>query len=144
MTEAALTTQTRQLLKGPNCYTLRLETTTEAGVPDLYYNVYGSTGWLELKWKRVWPTRATTTVKLPHYTDQQRRFLAREGRCGGRAWLLLQVEEEHLLFDWRAAQAVGYLTKAELYKVARCVWEGPLTRSPLVWALRGLSNRGLK
>lgn len=136
MTEAKLTSQVRKLLKGPNRYTLRVETTTELGVPDLYYNLHGGTGWVELKWKRVWPSRAATTVKLPHYTDQQRRWLMREGRCGGRAWLLLQVDTDYLLFDWRAAQAVGYLTKAELYKVARCVWDGELTRAPLEWALK--------
>jgi len=135
MSETKLNRRVKKLLTGPNRRVVRIETTTENGVPDIYYNLCGATGWIEDKYLRTWPKRVTTVVRLEHYTDQQRRWLFKEGQAGGRAWLLLQVGEDHLLFDWRAAQAVGHLTKAELFKVARCVWEGPLTRAPLEWAL---------
>lgn len=136
MTETTLNREVKRLLKAPRCRTVRVETTTENGVPDIYYNLHGETGWMEDKYLRAWPKRPTTTVKIKHYTDQQRKWLFEEGQAGGRAWLLLQVGTDYLLFDWRAAQAVGYLTRAELFKVARAVWEGELSRAPLVWALK--------
>jgi hypothetical protein len=135
MTEATLNHAVKRLLTGPGCRVTRIETTTVSGVPDIYYNLHGQTGWLENKFLRTWPKRAKTIVRLPHYTPQQKARLREEGETGARAWLLLRAGDDHLLFDWRAAQAVGHLTKAQLFKVARCVWEGPLTRAPLVWAL---------
>jgi hypothetical protein len=83
------------------------------GTPDVQH-LYG---WIELKWLEKWPAREDTTVRLPHFSPQQRCWLARRFKACeklktdiGLAYLLLYVEEtkEHLLFDGlTAALKVG-------------------------------------
>ena len=96
------------------------------GTPDVQF----IGGWIELKFREEWPKREDTTVRIEHFTPQQRVWLLRrwmaevnlrtpEPRC----WLLLYVEEtrEHLLFDARtAARSVAKdgATRAKLYEWA--------------------------
>ena len=78
------------------------------GTPDVQH----IDGWLELKWLEKWPAREKTTVRLPHFTPQQRCWLMRRwvanrdrGTNHGEAFLLLYVAEtkEHLLFSGEVA-----------------------------------------
>lgn len=85
----------------------RHEDKLQPGISDVSYVDGGTSGWIELKYLKAFPKRATTVVKLPHYTPEQRLFLRRKGRNGGNAWLLVQVDREMFLFDWRAAWFVG-------------------------------------
>lgn len=96
------------------------------GCPDVQH----LDGWLELKWKEKWPAREDTTVRIEHFSPQQRiwllrRFMACEKRntLHGQAFLLLYVAEtkEHLLFDGiTAARLVAKdgATRAKLYERA--------------------------
>lgn len=91
------------------------------GTPDVNYVL----GWIELKWLRRWPMKETTTVQLPHFTLQQRRWLRDRWKVGAdNAWLLLQVQREWLLFTGiDAHDYVGLLTRGGLYKIARVRWK---------------------
>jgi len=89
-------------------------------------------GWLELKFLEAWPKRAETTVRIEHFSPQQRvwllrRYMACEKRGTdhghGQAFLLLYVAEtrEHLLFDGKTAArrvAKDGADRAMLYRMA--------------------------
>jgi len=96
------------------------------GTPDVQH----IDGWLELKFLEAWPKRAETTVRIEHFSPQQRVWLLRRymacekrGTDHGQAFLLLYVAEtrEHLLFDGKtAARRVAKCgaDRAMLYRMA--------------------------
>lgn len=96
------------------------------GTPDVQF----IGGWLELKFLEEWPKREETTVRIEHFTPQQRVWLLRRymacrerGTDHGIAYLLLYVQEtrEHLLFDAETAArkvAKDGATRAKLYEWA--------------------------
>ena len=97
------------------------------GTPDVQF----IDGWLELKFKEKWPAREDTTVRIEHFSPQQRIWLLRRyltcekrGTRHGQVFLLLYVAEtkEHLLFDGMTAArwvAKDGATRAKLYEWAR-------------------------
>lgn len=112
MAESDLSATFVKLVKPLNPW--RIENMLASGIPDV--NI--STGWVELKWAREWPVRATSALRLDHYTDIQRSRLMERWNAGGGAWLLVQVKTCWLCFEAPAAQKVGQLTKEELFAVA--------------------------
>jgi hypothetical protein len=96
------------------------------GTPDVQH----IDGWLELKFKEEWPKRPDTTVRIEHFSPQQRVWLLRRymacekrGTRHGQVFMLLYVAEtkEHLLFDARTAArevAKDGATRAKLYEWA--------------------------
>lgn len=106
---------------------LRVENTAHPGFPDISY----IDGLLENKWVREWPVNPHTPVHVAHFTPQQRITLRRRWRMGGRAYLLLQVGPDWLLFNGeQAAEFVGRATKATLYREATMTWR-PLNDASL-------------
>lgn len=101
------------------------------GTPDVNY----IDGWLELKWLRRWPKKEETIVRLEHYTPQQRLWLRRRTLRGGRAFLLLQVGKEWLLFKHPELQDVGKVTKKVLKETAHFYWPTGLNNEELIYAL---------
>jgi len=101
-------------------YTLHampVENSVRSGTPDIAY----IGGWLELKWIREYPKREDTTIRLHHFTKQQRIWLKRHWQLGGNAFLLLQIKREWFLFEaLYAYEWVGLVPVAELRKNA--VW----------------------
>lgn len=92
------------------------------GTPDVNY----VEGWVELKCVEKWPKREDTILRLDHFTPQQKLFLRKRWAKGGNAFLLLQVEQDWLLFDGpTAAEVVGCSTKATLLEEARFSWHRP-------------------
>ena len=114
MNESTLRNYVRPGLHKKSILTTHHEDMLNVGVPDLSYSGNLVHGWVELKWLPAWPKRETTIVKIEHYTKEQKHFLLSRGRAGGRCWLLLRVNDEHLLFDHERAQIVGDVTRAEL------------------------------
>lgn len=91
----------------------------ELGTPDVAY----SHGFVELKNLDGFPVRASTVVRIPHYTDNQRDWLLAHHRAGGLAWLVIQVEQEWFVFDAERAQEVGLtLTRQDWYNNANAHW----------------------
>jgi hypothetical protein len=112
----------RPLLKGLD--PVRVENPlVGAGTPDV--NIV--TGWIELKYAKDWPLRGGP-LRVKHFTPQQRGWLERRYKAGGRAWLLLKVgDNEWLLFlGWVAARSLGFEPKEVLYKLCVARW----TRKP--------------
>lgn len=112
----------RPLLKGLD--PVRIESPITPGIPDV--NV--TPGWIELKFAERWPPRGGP-LRLDHFTTEQRAFLVRRRRAGGKAWLLLKVgESEWLLFDGTvAAVYLGREPRERLYEMVLARW----TRKPL-------------
>jgi len=102
----------------------RHEDKLSKGIADVSFCQSGDHGWMELKHIDLWPIRASTIVRIPHYHDYQRNFLRDKGSAAGNTWLFLQVDRDHLLFHWSAAQAVGTLTTSELEAHAYRTWIG--------------------
>jgi hypothetical protein len=94
---------------------ISVENRVHPGTPDVNH-VHG---WVELKWRRSWPTKPETVVEIDHFTTEQKVWLKRRWRRGGTVYLLLQVRREWLLFTApMAAQFVGCSTRAELIENA--------------------------
>ena len=102
----------------------RVENRVKKDTPDLYIAAkYGDAGgfaqlhgWIELKVLDALPARATTTVKLPHWTTGQRYWAIRHRTYGGNTWLVVQVGDEVFVFnavelatnDWTRAEWRSY------------------------------------
>lgn len=90
--------------------------------------------WIECKCEKEWPKRADTPFRLPHFTQQQRVWLLRRCRKGGKAYVLLQVANDWLLFDGeRAANGLGTWTRTECETNALRVWAGGLNEKELLY-----------
>lgn len=93
-------------------------------------------GWIELKELDKWPARASTIVRVEHFTPQQRIWLDRRWRSGGAAWVLLKVEQDWLLLTGEAAARVlGKVTKGELISAATRHWHGSAYKKELATCL---------
>ena len=107
------------------------------GTPDIA-TVLGP---IECKATNQWPARVNTPVTLDHdLTQQQRIFLMKWHRAGGRAWVMLNIDGDWLLFEGMAAVAIlggkegG--TKAELFEAAIATWNRTPKTEELLAALR--------
>ena len=115
-----------------------VENSVHPGTADVNY----VEGWIELKYIPRWPKKADSIVPLPHFTPQQRVWLARRFRKNGNVFLLLKVAKDWLLFDGLAgSMLVGRVTKKELLWGALVVWERSLPEGELRRALELHSQR---
>lgn len=106
----------------------RIENRCDKGTPDVAYTLcYGKvgeaptrSGWIENKFLPRWPARESTPVRIDKLTLDQVTWLEDEARANGRAWCMLQVEDDYFLLDPRAVRRLysGELTKAALFEVA--------------------------
>ena len=102
----------------------RHEDAYQSGIADVSFvqriedEHQGIHGWIELKFRGMAPIRTSTLCKIPHYTDEQRRWLKAKGEAGGMTFLLLQLGRSWLLFDHVRCQTVGKITSSELYDLA--------------------------
>jgi hypothetical protein len=91
----------------------------KAGFPDYVYSCNGRHGFIEFKYKKQWPARADTIVRLPHFTSVQKKFLYYHGRRGdGRCFLFLQIDSDVLIFDHTRVQKIGNLITSEMIENA--------------------------
>lgn len=111
-----------------------VENSAYPGTPDVNY----IGGWIECKWLRSWPKRETSSVRVDHFTPQQKVWLRRREKRGGDAWLLLQCRTTWLLFrGTQAAEILGSATRDELHAAAVRIWDTGLVDSELLEALAG-------
>lgn len=115
-------TDTRQhVVAALKCrHALSVENSCGAGTPDVNY----MEGWIECKYRRHWPKKPETVVRLDHpWTPQQRLWARKRWQVGGNAYLLLQVSRDWLLFDIPTAlRVVEQVPKAELVAAAMVRW----------------------
>lgn len=93
------------------------------GTPDIAY----VGGWIECKATEQWPARPDSPVRLDHdLSKQQRIWLTKWHRVNGRAFVMLNIAGEWLLFDGIVAAAgLGGkegCTRQELYEAALATW----------------------
>jgi hypothetical protein len=122
--ESAMWRKVRPILLAAKLHPVRVENPIHPGTPDVNL----CTGiWIELKSIPGWPARATTAVRIPHYTPQQRVWLYQRWKFApGSTLLLLEVraDRQWLLFDGDvAAKIVGRpgRTTTEHRRFARAV-----------------------
>lgn len=102
------------------------------GTPDINY----VEGWIENKTLSRWPARETTAVRVPLFKPQQRIWLLRRCKAGGRAFLMLNVGRDWLLFRGDDAAAnLGYVTKETLFSLAVRTWKGTPNQQELIECL---------
>lgn len=126
----------RPVLFGAKLDPVRVENPIHPGTPDV--NLCDGR-WMELKTIAAWPSRASSCVRIVHYTPQQRVWLYRRWKyTPGSTLLLLEVraERQWLLFDGDvAARVVGRVTSAEHCSYARGVLaEDDLSELPRILA----------
>lgn len=104
------------------------------GTPD----VACTRGWIECKATERWPAREDTVVKLDHELSQtQRIWILKWSRRGGRAWVMLNIAGEWLLFDgMEAREHLGRATRQQLYRIARSTWNRTPTTEELLACLK--------
>ena len=108
------------------CEATRHEDKFQKGIADVSFCQCGMAGWMELKHVSQWPARPTTKVRIPHYSDEQKEFLERKGKCMRHVWLFIQIEGDFLLYDWQAALELPDKTKTEMVELATFFYEGRL------------------
>ena len=101
---------------------IAVENPTLPGTPDVNY----IDGWIELKWLRNWPSRATTVAKLDHYTPQQKLWIRKRHKKGGKVFVMLQCKREWFLFKYPVTNEIGELTREELIEKAYKYWPNGL------------------
>jgi hypothetical protein len=114
-------------------HALAVENPTHPGTPDVNYTL----GWIELKWMKRWKNNAhRSPVLIEHFTPQQRWWLRKRWEAGGKAFLMLQVGREYLLFTGDvAAEHVGLVPKGKLVEVAYKYWPKGLKKEELIQCL---------
>ena len=103
----------KERLKGTRRDVKRIETMAP-GTPDVNYCIDGKEGWIELKHAREWPKRGGP-LKLRHFTPEQRLWIHTRQKAGGKAFVLLKVEDDYFLF-WNISEVGKTLNRAELIK----------------------------
>lgn len=107
------------------------------GTPDVNY----IEGWVELKWLPRWPKGQDEPVRVKHFTPQQRVWLRRRWRRGGRAYVLLQVAQDWLLFDGAtAADNLGKVSRGRLFELALKTWRKLDEEELRVWLTASLRD----
>ena len=91
----------------------RVEANIPLGIPDVHYVTNRKAGWIELK-QVPKPVNPSTPVRVPHFTKQQKVWLANYGSAGGLAFVLVGVGNMWYLLSWQHAYMIGEYTKHEL------------------------------
>ena len=105
----------------------RHEDKLQSGICDVsFITKLRNHGWMELKQIKKYPARATSIVRVEHYTTEQKQFIRRKGKRGGMTFLFIQVERDYYLFDWIGAQNLGHLTRKGMEETAVDWWAGKM------------------
>jgi hypothetical protein len=103
----------------------RHEDKLSTGIPDVSYSI-SRHGWIELKYISTKPSKSTSILRIPHYTEDQRNWLTSHGSRAGLCFLLLQVEKTYMVFDWTKAWRVATLPYADHEAMATAMWKGKI------------------
>ena len=111
--ESKMWAKLRPVLLAAKLDPVRVENPIHPGTPDV--NLCDGS-WVELKRIECWPVRASTNVRIPHYTPQQRVWLYRRWKFApGSTFLILEVsfEKQWLVFQGDVAAKLVGRTPAE-------------------------------
>lgn len=107
-----------KLMKVPGTDLTRIENGIVPGTPDVNGCIHRVDFWCELKcMPRGYDHKKTGIFEIDHYTINQRNWIRRRGKAGGRVSLALKIvyPREYMLFQWPAAfHVVGKVPLKEL------------------------------
>lgn len=95
-----------------------VENLVAPGTPDINGCFDGVEFWIELKHIPAWPKRASTKIKIDHFTQQQKLWLRRRCKSGGQAYLLIQCQRDWILVWGEKAWNLGLWNFFELQENA--------------------------
>lgn len=94
------------------------------GVPDIYYNSYGETGWIENKYAESLDHKDVCRG-LKKLRPAQVNWLMREAENKGRCFIFLKTDNEIVVFPGIAARKLRRFEEGTLLKHAILVLKGP-------------------
>jgi hypothetical protein len=150
MNESGFWNKIRKGLKDPpDVHLVRIENAVYSGTPDVSYCINtndasdASEGFMELKYIKEWPKRATTIVRVPHFTPAQRTWLHDRHIAGGNCFVCLGVGKSVFLFDGiDAAMKLGKdWNKEQMCKYALEYWDGNVDWKQFKWLLTHYPNQ---
>lgn len=101
----------------------RHEDKLTSGIPDVSYSMNGVHGWIELKYLSKPPNGNSAIMVIKHYTPDQRNWIERHGKAGGRVFILLRVDTTYMLFDWKDTRYVGRVSYKQHRGMAIGLWD---------------------
>jgi len=92
--------------------------------PDWYITLPNCKILIEAKHIREWPKRSSTGIKFKRYTPEQKRFIFTHGRYGnGGVFILLQVDDDIMIFTWKYAYKLVGMTKLDCLRNCGFHWK---------------------
>ena len=138
LSEQSMWNTVREKMRGLD--PVRVDNPADPGTPDVNY----VEGWVELKQVDSWPKRPATPLRVPHFTPQQRVWLRRRVLSGGKAFLLLKVDRDWLLFRGDvAARVLGTSAREELIAFSLAFWPNSLPEEELRECLKNWNRPAL-
>lgn len=122
----------------------RVENKVNSGTADICYCLKRKpkekavSGWIELK-EAPWPTKATTRFFIESLTLEQVVFAEEWLKVGGRAWLLLQADNDYLLLNGRHMRHIfkGQMNSQDVMQAASIYWRSPWPMAAILNVLVG-------
>ena len=106
---------------------MRVENPLLPGTPD----VNCTKGWIELKQCDKWPG-GDASLRVKHFTPQQKVWLRRRWQHDQRAWLLLHCQNDFILLNGDvAAKMLGSSNRQELISASTGHWVDILPKEEL-------------
>lgn len=96
----------------------RHEDQLSTGISDVSYSGNQVNGWIELKASDTWPVEFRTKLR-----KRQRIYLTLHGTKGGHCFVLHQLGEEYLLYDYTHVFSMEGLCKEDVISKACAHWQ---------------------
>lgn len=123
MSEKNFQKTTRRNMKKAGRTWQRIETgLTGEGVPDTYFCINGSSGWIESKYINAYPKRETTPIKIK-LSGNQEAWLSTHDKAGGRGFVFLQIGRDYYLFNKNWNKLVKGLLLQDLQEESIGFWK---------------------
>lgn len=115
--ETALYRSIKPRLERYLVHLVRIESSVNIGIPDIYYYTPTSEGWLELKQIKQMPLYINTPIRIPFRQGQHawltQRFIKNTKTLG---FLLVKIDKEVFLF--KNNNILEEYTRTSIYKLA--------------------------
>ena len=108
----------------------RIENGVLDGMPDSYYCIEGTGGWIELKCPQE-PKRGTTPLFSGNHplSLAQRNWLLSHHQAGGISWVAIETESTMLLIEGRFSDFINTLTLEQMKQFANFWCSRPVSEN---------------
>jgi hypothetical protein len=118
MSEASAWATLRKEFKRAGCHIQRFEDKLAMGIPDANICYDGNEAWLEGKFLKAWPKRASTKIKVT-LSPQQVNWLTDRTRHGGTVFVWMRAPDGWWLFTHNFKELSKGVLREELYASGR-------------------------